>query len=185
MDETFRLFLVFVLGVLTPYIRKSLEFVVRKSSVQMRKINDGRKLRIQNEHSAEKAVKDALDSWDFAEYECEENTKQYFQAYGGQYRPISVKIECWKVVVTKCYEAARHLEENNETFRASTFRNNASIATKIIKDLENHTDRNLIRYVVAIDEAKRREYDAKLAKSHNDDFMRIRRASTYQDAKAN
>lgn len=163
-----------LIAVVSPYIRKLLNSVYRMCSLQIRKIREARNHRTHIKNNAEKSVRDALDSWDYAEYECEENAKQYFQAYGGQYLPISVKIECWKVVVTKCKEAARQLEENNETFRASTFRNNASIATKIIKELENHTDRNLIRYVVAIDEAKRREYDAKLAKGHNDHFMRIR-----------
>ena len=173
MDELIYVFIGFALAVLTPYVRKLLEYAYAMAASKVRQMNEVKRRRSQMEDSANEAAELALKSWKWAEFECEVKRKEYVEAYGGQYLTINEKIECWEAVVIKCNEAASLLEQNNETKRAGIFRNNASIASRNVIELENHPERRTTRIVVGIDEAKRREYDAKRAKNSNDNLIKF------------
>lgn len=164
-----------VAGVLIPPTRKLLDFVYRNGLLQMRKIDEQRNHRIQNKNEAENAVRDALNSWDYAEEFREKGIKKA-KAFGGYYPTIQEEIDCWENVVTKCRYAAELLELIDKE-RSSTFRNNASMASRKIEELENHPDK-IIRTFSTIDEAARREYEkeygAELANNNDKKFQLLR-----------
>lgn len=160
-----------VAGVLIPPSRKLLDLAYRMCSLQMRKINEERNYRIQNKNEAENAVRDALKSWDYAE-EFREKGILKAKAFGGYYPTIQAEIECWENVVAKCRYGAELLEVIDKE-RSSTFRNNASMASRKIEELEKHPGKNTRTYST-IGEAARREYEekygAELAHNYDEDF---------------
>ncbi|MDE2857717.1 MAG: hypothetical protein OXN94_07700 [Chloroflexota bacterium] len=173
MDVLTTLFLMIITGVLIPPIRKLLDLVYRRCLLQIRKINEERNRRTQNKNNAEKAVRNALNSWDFAEKHREEKT-EYVQAYGGYYPTVLEEIACWEDAVVKCKKAVTALELSNENDRARDFSRNVSIASKRIEALSSRSNEDNTRIlVIGIDEAKKREYDAKMAKHNNYNLDRI------------
>ncbi len=173
MDVLTTLFLMIIAGVLIPPIRKMLALVYRHCLLQIRKINEERNRRTQNKNDAEKAVKDALKSWDYAEDFREEKTL-YAQAFGGYHPTVQEEIQCWESVVAKCKSAVSALELSNENDRARDFSRNVLIATKKLEVLRSRSNEDNTRtLVVGIDEAKRREYDARLAQRNDQDIVRI------------
>lgn len=162
-----------VAGVLIPPSRKLLDISYRMCSLQMRKINVERNYRAQNRHEAENAVRDALKSWDYAENYREEKTL-YAQAFGGYFPSVQEEVACWEDVVAKCRKAAQALEQIKESDRARDFSRNIWIASKRLAALKSRSNEDTTgTFVFGIDEAKRREYDAKLATNNHEDFIRI------------
>ena len=177
MDETTRLLLAFLLGLLAPYIRKLLEFGVGKCLAQVRKVHEGRNHRKQIKNDAEQAVRRALESWDYAEKYREVKTN-YVQAYGGYHPTVLDEIECWEDVVVKCKKAVTALELINENDRARDFSRNVLIASKKMEALRSHSNEDNTRtLVLGINEAKRRELDAKLVTNNCEVLNRIARES--------
>jgi len=175
MDVLTTLLLMIIAGVLVPPIRKLLDLVYRKSKFLIRKINEKRIHRTQNKNNAEKAVKDALNSWDYAE-NYRKAKSEYVQAYGGYYPTVQEEISCWEDVLVKCKRAVTALEQINETDRAKWFSRNVSIAAKKVEALRSNANNSNVRsLVIGINEAKRRKYDAKLTNNNRDfvDFWKV------------
>ena len=158
MDVAITLLLMITAGVLTPYIRKLLEILYRKSSLQVRKIRERRNLHIANKNSAKKAIENALKAWHFAEFEYEEEMIKQAKAYGGRYPTTQDKIKQWENVAAKCNDAAILLQKINKTKMAKQWKNNALIASRKIKELEKHRD-TTTTFIMGICEATRRELE--------------------------
>lgn len=140
-------------------------------------MHEGRNHRKQIKNDAEQAVRDALESWDYAEKYREVKT-DYVQAYGGYYPTVLEEIECWNDVVVKCKNAVTALEPINASDRARDFSRNVLLASKRIEALRSHSnDGNSRTLVVGIGEAKIREVDAKLATNECKVLSRIARES--------
>ena len=177
IDPLLALLIALSAAVLGPYIRKLLEYGVAKCLAQVRKVHEGRNHRTRMKNEAEQAVRRTLDSWDFAEKYREVKT-DYVQAYGGSYPTVLEEIECWEDVVVKCKNAVTALESIDANDRARDFSRNVLLAFKRIEALRSHSyDGNSRTLVIGIDEAKRREVDAKLATNECKVLSRIARES--------
>ena len=160
-----------VAGLLIPPSRKLLDLAYRMFSLQIRKINEERDYRIQNKNEAENTVKDALKAWDYAEKYREEKTL-YAQAFGGYYPSVKEEVACWEDVVAKCKRASTALKLSNENDRARDFSRNVQIASSRIEALSSRSnDDNPRIFVAGIDEAKRREYEARRKKVFHGDAV--------------
>lgn len=160
-----------LIAVVSPYIRKLLESVYRVCLLQIRKIHEARNHRARMKKEAEQAVRDALNAWDWADFRCEEVRTEYVKAHGGPYLTVAEKIDNWNIAVTRCIEAAVLLDQIGHTDRAMTFRNNGKIATRNVSELEKQPDKGITRFALGIDEAKKREYDARRAKNNTEDVV--------------